>query len=178
MNRLSKYPMNLLEDIFGREIDFELAGDFDGTLEYVLHTLNERERDIVLRRYKDKKTYEQCSKPYGVTRQRIRQIETKALKKLKYREEMLQYGIEKYIDFIKAIKSVPNLPIEAINLSCRIYSCLKRSGIDTIGQLIQLEPEQLAQVRNLGKKAYREIVDKLVVYGVDTHKYAAYMNEL
>ena len=40
------YPDNLLYDIFGGEWEFPRPGDFDGSLEYVLHSLTERERRV------------------------------------------------------------------------------------------------------------------------------------
>jgi RNA polymerase sigma-32 factor len=52
-------------------------------VEYGLEALNERERDIFVRRnlIDDKLTLEELGAVYGVTRERIRQIEQKALKK-------------------------------------------------------------------------------------------------
>jgi RNA polymerase primary sigma factor len=52
-----------------------------------LQILNERERDIICRRFGidgDEQTLEEIGQSYGVTRERIRQIEAKAMKKLSH----------------------------------------------------------------------------------------------
>jgi RNA polymerase primary sigma factor len=69
-------------------------------LETVLHTLTERERGIVQRRFGllggEPATLEEVGLMYGVTRERIRQIETKALCKLRHpsRAEKLRDYLE------------------------------------------------------------------------------------
>ena len=52
-----------------------------------------------------------------------------------------------------------------LELSVRSYNCLKRAGINTIGDLIKMTPEQLVNVRNLGKKSLDEIMLKLADLG-------------
>ena len=51
------YPDNLLYDIFGGECAFTRPADFDGSLEYVLHSLTVRERLVLGFRYKDGLTF-------------------------------------------------------------------------------------------------------------------------
>lgn len=56
--------------------------------------------------------------------------------------------------------------IELLDLSVRSFNCLHRAGVNTVGEIIALGPEKLMRVRNLGKKSYEEIVEKLVLsYG-------------
>lgn len=76
------YPDNLLYDIFGCDWEFTRPGDFDGSLEYVLCTLTERERRVLDFRYKDGLTFEAIGKRFCVTRERVRQIYARALRKL------------------------------------------------------------------------------------------------
>lgn len=47
--------------------------------------------------------------------------------------------------------------IELLPLSTRTYNCLRRNGIDTVGQLLDAPPEQWKDVRNLGKKSLAEL---------------------
>jgi DNA-directed RNA polymerase subunit alpha len=47
----------------------------------------------------------------------------------------------------------------------RSYNCLKREGIDTIGQLATMSEEELMNIRNLGMKSVDEIRSKLLEYG-------------
>ena len=51
--------------------------------------------------------------------------------------------------------------IEDLDLSVRTYNCLRRAGIDTVGKLRKKPDEELRRIRNLGKKGYEEITDKL-----------------
>ena len=55
--------------------------------------------------------------------------------------------------------------IEALDLSVRAYNCLKRAGIDTVEKLRNTGKEELMKVRNLGRKAYEEVLEKLRAYG-------------
>ena len=55
-----------------------------------------------------------------------------------------------------------NTPIEQLNLSVRAYNCLKRSGLMTVGQVIEKSEEDLLALRNFGRKSYDELRDKLI----------------
>ncbi len=58
-----------------------------------------------------------------------------------------------------------NIPIEDLNLSVRAYNCLKRSGLMTVGQVLEKSEEELLGLRNFGRKSYDELRDKLVELG-------------
>ena len=58
-------------------------------------------------------------------------------------------------------------PVEDLELTVRSYNCLKREGIDTIGQLATMSEEELMNIRNLGMKSVDEIRSKLLEYGYD-----------
>ncbi len=51
--------------------------------------------------------------------------------------------------------------IENLNLSVRSEFCLKRAGIETVGELITKTEQDLRKIRNLGKKSLAEIIKKL-----------------
>ena len=55
--------------------------------------------------------------------------------------------------------------IEDLELTVRSYNCLKREGVDTIGQLATMTEEELMNIRNLGMKSVDEIRSKLLEYG-------------
>ncbi len=55
-----------------------------------------------------------------------------------------------------------NTPIEDLNLSVRAYNCLKRSGLMTVGAVLEKSEEELLALRNFGRKSYDELRDKLV----------------
>lgn len=56
--------------------------------------------------------------------------------------------------------------IEDLDLSVRSFNCLKRAGINTVGDLISKSPEEMMRVRNLGKKSLEEVIAKLEEYGL------------
>jgi DNA-directed RNA polymerase subunit alpha len=65
--------------------------------------------------------------------------------------------------------------IEDLNLSVRSYNCLKSANINTIGELVQRDEQDLLKFRNFGKKSLAELVevieDKNLHFGMDTSKY-------
>ncbi|MDI3316667.1 MAG: DNA-directed RNA polymerase subunit alpha [Bacillota bacterium] len=56
--------------------------------------------------------------------------------------------------------------IDELELSIRSYNCLKRAGINTIGELVAKTPEEMMKVRNLGRKSLEEVQEKLAVLGL------------
>ncbi len=58
-----------------------------------------------------------------------------------------------------------NTPIEELNLSVRAYNCLKRSGLMTVGQVLEKSEDELLSLRNFGRKSYDELRDKLIELG-------------
>ena len=51
--------------------------------------------------------------------------------------------------------------IEELNLSVRSYNCLKREGINTVGDLVQRSEQELMDIRNFGQKSIDEVKAKL-----------------
>lgn len=58
-----------------------------------------------------------------------------------------------------------NTPIEDLQLSVRAYNCLKRSGLMTVGQVLEKNEDELLGLRNFGRKSYDELRDKLIELG-------------
>lgn len=56
---------------------------------------------------------------------------------------------------------VINMSIEDLDLTVRSYNCLKRAGITTVEELTQKTEDEMAHVRNLGKKSLKEVKEKL-----------------
>jgi len=59
-----------------------------------------------------------------------------------------------------------NMAIEDLNLSMRAYNCLRRSGLMTVGQVLEKSEEELLALRNFGRKSYDELRDKLDELGL------------
>ena len=56
--------------------------------------------------------------------------------------------------------------IEDLDFSVRTYNCLKRAGINSIGDLVARTEEDMMKVRNLGKKSLEEVIQKLEELGL------------
>ena len=104
------YPYDLINALFNdAKIDIAyLEEHFDENLNIAAETITLREFDIITKRFKDGYTLEAVALQYGVTKERIRQIEAKALRKLKQpaRLAIIRYGqdIVKLQDNIEVLK--------------------------------------------------------------------------
>lgn len=67
----------------------------------------------------------------------------------------------------KLDKDNEDVKIEELDLTVRSYNCLKKAAIDTIGQLAKMSANDLMKIKNLGKKSYDEILEKMKELGYD-----------
>jgi DNA-directed RNA polymerase subunit alpha len=58
------------------------------------------------------------------------------------------------------------ITIEELNLSVRSYNCLKREGLNTVGDLVQKSETELMDIRNFGQKSIDEVKTKLEELGL------------
>ena len=66
-------------------------------------------------------------------------------------------------------ESVPSdyaITVEELNLSVRSYNCLKREGINTVGDLVEKSEAELMDIRNFGQKSIDEVKAKLEELGL------------
>ena len=57
--------------------------------------------------------------------------------------------------------------IEELELGVRSYNCLKRAGIQTVGDLISKSEGELNAIPNFGKKSIDEVIETLHNRGLD-----------
>jgi DNA-directed RNA polymerase alpha subunit len=57
-------------------------------------------------------------------------------------------------------------PIESLGLNIRAYACLKRGGIDTVQQLLNLSYAQLMTIRNFGQQSYQDTKHRLIIMDI------------
>lgn len=206
------YPFNLVDAVFDCEYIWVDDDDHTNGLNHALESLTEREQDVLRKRYKENKTLDEIGNEFGLTRERIRQIEKRSIAKLRHpsrknfilhgyignvelkelkakeellnerektikeREDKLAEALEHLVEIRASVdlgmstaevrKAVElGTSIENMDLSVRSYNCLKRSGINTINELVyRCENDwglELLKVRNLGRKSLQEILDKL-----------------
>ena len=56
--------------------------------------------------------------------------------------------------------------IDDLDFSVRAYNCLKRAGINTLGDLTEKTELEMMKIRNLGKKSLKEVIDKIKDMGL------------
>lgn len=140
--------------------------------------LTDREQDILKMR-SDKATLEEIGEKYGVTRERVRQLEAKALTKLRWYYKNQHYPSVKRMleakgwvseqeeEVNKTQRNPLTFPIEELNLANRSYFCLKRAGINTVGDLCQKTEAELMRYRNLGRFCIEDIKSHLAYNGFE-----------
>lgn len=95
--------IDLIEDEAGRSPEKDMGESMrEERIHHILKTLDERERKILTLRFglegAEPHTLEEVAKEFGITRERIRQIEVVALKKFR---ERFQQGEEKLEDYVQ-----------------------------------------------------------------------------
>jgi DNA-directed RNA polymerase subunit alpha len=96
---------------------------------------------------------------------------------------MVDFGHASDIDDEKkAIRdSIPgdlyNMPVEKLDLSVRAMNCLRRSGINTVGELVSLGEKELLALRNFGQKSRQEVEEKLTGLGLAFPKISGIVSE-
>ncbi|MBU1112216.1 MAG: hypothetical protein KJ896_05560, partial [Nanoarchaeota archaeon] len=192
-----------LEDVF-HSVDDEIIDKVrDGGLAWtelkksivhdVLDTLTERERDVIGIRFglysNEPKTFEQAGHDFSVTRERVRQIEAKALRKLQHPmrskklkgliglatdRDVMAYktGLEEqerreqeYLREGYNMKGEPNpfleKPIDELEVSIRTKNCLDRLGVKTVEELVEYSQVDLLRSGHFGNKSLREVREEL-----------------
>jgi DNA-directed RNA polymerase subunit alpha len=65
-----------------------------------------------------------------------------------------------------AAHGMENFPIEELELGVRSYNCLKRVGIETIGDLVSKTETELGAIPNFGKKSIEEVKETLAAHAL------------
>jgi DNA-directed RNA polymerase subunit alpha len=71
-----------------------------------------------------------------------------------------------FADLPEEGETVLDTPIEDLDLTVRSFNCLKRQGVNTIGQLNECTEADLLNIRNFGAKSIEEVKDKLQQMGL------------
>lgn len=152
-------------------------------------------------RYMLTASLDDCGHKFDITRERVRQIEAKALKKLSNQKYLNYYifGMEGIMNrnamtarslgenhamrtaigvltnmisadendnSHTAAKLSCDMTFEEAGMSIRATNCFKRAGMRILGDLIDMNYEELTSVKNLGKRCYTETIAKLKEYGL------------
>lgn len=64
-------------------------------------------------------------------------------------------------------EQVLSLTLEELDLSLRAFNCLKRAGINTVGEIIEVPEDELVKIKNFGKKSFLEVKEKIEGLGLE-----------
>jgi DNA-directed RNA polymerase subunit alpha len=83
-------------------------------------------------------------------------------------EESLTIAIEKEVAGSRLTSEVAETPVEALDLSVRVFNSLKRTGITTVGDVLELldkGDQAVMSIRNFGEKSLDELRQKMTEKG-------------
>ena len=106
---------------------------------------------------------------------------------ISYAVELLKYHLDPFLEIGNKMESlrgdleeeeeeeegqeqgedIMNLKIEELDLTVRSFNCLKKAGIEEVGQLARLSLNELLKIKNLGRKSLDEILEKMKELGFD-----------
>lgn len=95
--------------------------------------------------------------------------------------KILSDHLDIFMQFVDNVKSVEimvkkedekkekimEMLIEELDLSVRSSNCLKRAGINVVGDLVEKTEDEMMRVRNLGRKSLEEVTQKLASLGLN-----------
>ncbi len=67
----------------------------------------------------------------------------------------------------RAPNAMDDILIEELELGVRSYNCLKRAGIQTVGDLVTKSESELGAIPNFGKKSIDEVIETLHARGLE-----------
>ena len=84
-------------------------------------------------------------------------------------------GTEEFDEEILRMRQLLKTKLTDMSLSVRALNCLKAADVDTLGDLVRYQKNDLLKFRNFGKKSLTELDDLLLQHGLqfgtDTSKY-------
>lgn len=156
---------------------FVVPFDFEESVDIALGNLPDRERDVLLLRYKEGMTLGGIGEAHGVTRERARQIICKAIRRLRHPTQKKYFVIGKShieemerLDREQQAKDEAELqemkknyaastPIWYLDLSVRAFNLLYRNGIRTLGELdiaFGDDGDSFTKIHGCGRKSINE----------------------
>ena len=76
---------------------------------------------------------------------------------------------------INFTEDMPNLPVDALPLSARAKNCLLHIGCSYASDIVQLNEQRIATMRNLGPKSAAEIAQWLDQQGIHYSAWCKYL---
>lgn len=94
--------------------------------------------------------------------------------------EYLDKTNETSTELIEKIDNSSNkIPIEELQLSLRVYKCLKRAQVNSVEDLLDYTQEDLLEIKNFGQKSAEEVVEALQRrLGINLHREKSFKKRL
>lgn len=188
------YPENLLTAIFERtgiEVP-EITEDIEAGLEYAVSTLDDRRQTILRLRFQENISQRKVAEMLGVSPSAIGSMERDSIFKL-HRPPVVAYlmygktGYENRMEQMRlqdeaernteAYKKIMGIRFEELDLSIRVFNCLRRAGYETIGDIVDLTEEDIIHIKNISWKQYDEIGRKLLARGVSESAWIGFIQD-
>jgi DNA-directed RNA polymerase subunit alpha len=82
-------------------------------------------------------------------------------------QEEDKMGDEEFNEEVLHMRQLLKTKLVDMDLSVRALNCLKAAEVNTLGELVQYNKNDLLKFRNFGKKSLNELEDKLHSLGLD-----------
>ena len=184
ITKTKDFPQNILCAVFGQEEYENIIQNSELCLvnqrfEKMLNTLTDREKKVIFLRWECNYSMAKAGKYFGLSAERIRQIECKIFRKLRFptRAEFIKTGRDVEAEKQKRLQEImkqkeekyrnlefDKIKIEELDFSVRPFNILKRAGYNTLKDLLLATDDDLRKIRNLGPHSFNEIKDKLKKY--------------
>ena len=185
---VSEYPYNLIRCVLGEGFmeHIRCPAELPVALEYVLLSLTERAHIVIRKRFQEKKTLSKAGEELDLSRERIRQIENKVIRRLRHPHcaWFLIYGITGEVarreknTFEKGYsegssnakkyfwEKAKNKSVMTLDMAPQAVKILKKNGVNTV---VQLADQSYYWLRNkIGVFESVSAVRKLELLGCDT----------
>lgn len=183
-SKIKDYPQNILCAVFGQEEYENIIQNAELCLvnqrfEKMLNTLNDREKKVIFLRWECNYTMTQTGEYFGVSKERIRQIECNIFRKLRHptRAEFIKTGRDMEAEKQKRLQEImkqkeekyrnlefDKIKIEELDFSVRPFNALRRAGYNTLKDLLLVTDDDFRKIKGMGLNSFNEIKDKLKKY--------------
>ena len=152
------WPLNLLKELFA---EIPLYNP-NALVETIQTSLTERESDVIFKYYRDGMSYDEIAKKYDRTRERIRQIHNKALRKLKHKsryEKYILYDYDHVNSLQNRIEELASYVLELEQIVDKVPETVKNNIVkanETIDMLPDLYVRSYNQLTRYARSHYHQ----------------------